>query len=704
MAVMTKEAQKIFGKIKKNVEDSYKDFKDNRKRFSEFMDFIFHDSLSQHDRDVLVRTGKPDIQFNSIEPYLSRLYGEFYKTSPSFEVRAMDDSVDAMTVEAVGGIMRGILYEANNDNNFSYNVYREITGGGYSVMKVWTEYDHEESFDQKIKIGKVFDPTLTGFDPLARRPDKSDGQFAFELYPKSLEEFKEEYPDEDTSQMTFNRNIQGFTWNYEQMNAKVVLMADYYAKKKKRFRLHYLSNGETLSDKEYKQLIEQYEADPTNLTQPPVPVSSRWSERTVIMRYVMIEDRILESEETNYPHLPLIFVDGNSVYVKKEKMSPNSPVQVTRPYAYHAMGAQKLKNFAGQSLGNELENMMQSKYILEHRSIPSEEALQDWISPQKVSTLVYQSEDKDKNPLPPPQVVQRPEVPAIITQTFTGSDQIIQNILGSYDAQLGINENQLSGVAIVEGATQNNSVAMPYIVGFMTALNNAAQMILEMIPEYYTTPRTVPIVHKDGSRDYLPINQPIPNIPNGVSTDYDSTALDVEVKAGYNFEVQKNRALEMMTKLMASSRGFNQLMDENLPILVDNLDIKGNEQLKEAAEQFMQKQQQMAAQNAQNNPAVIQQQLAQQNLQLREKKMQSDNQFRAKELTLEEEKIQDQRFRDALDAHTQLRKDTVQLAKSQTERDVKAADLTMSLADQQHKHTKDTLEMANTFQNLPTGE
>ena len=40
-------------------------------------------------------------------------------------------------------------------------------------------------------------------------------------------------------------------------------------------------------------------------------------------------------------------------------------------------------------------------------------------------------------------------------------------MLGSYDASLAQNDQQLSGVAIVEAATISNGAAMPYVINYM---------------------------------------------------------------------------------------------------------------------------------------------------------------------------------------------------------------------------------------------
>jgi len=691
MAVDTRDTKQNFADIKRNIEEAYQTFQSNRKRYNEFMRFVFQSSLSGEDRDILNITDKPDIEFNILEPYVARQLGEFAKQEPGFSVHALEDQVDPQTVDVVEGIMRSILYDANK-NSFSYGVYKELLGGGFSVMKVLTDYENSKSFNQEIKLTKVFDPCLTGFDPLAREPHKGDGAYCFQLYPKSLEDFKKEYPDENVDNLYYDKSLEGFQWSYRNMKTDILLLADYYCKKKKRVRLHLLADGSTITDRGYKEKINNW----SSIAQPPQIVKTRWTEKTIICRYVVIQDRVLEYQETNYTQLPLVFVDGNSAYVSQNNSS-NTMEQITRPYVYNAMGAQRLKNFAGQSLGNELENIMQNKYIVDEKAIP-EDAAEDWTNPQKAATLIYSSRDKDGNQLPAPIPVQRSDIPGIISQTFMGVDQSVQAQLGAFNHQLN-NQQQVSGVAIQEAMSANNAVSAPYNKGYLMALTQAAQIILEMIPMYYATPRTVPVVDRKGKRTYTKINQIMPTgmpQPGSPQLNYDHDVLEVQVEAGFNYETQKNRALSQMVELMNASQGFRAMIEqEGLPMLVSNLDIKGADQLTQMAEQFTQMQKQMQAQAAQqgqqSNPAVLAAQAKQSELQLQSQKMQADIQLDQANLQLKQQQMQNDHTIQLLKIQAQQEAGQVQLAKAHAENLRSTADMHLKANDQAHRHGQDIL-------------
>ena len=684
MALAQTDSDKKLKNIKENIEDASQYFYENAKNFNRFKEFVYKSSITKDEKNVLRQIDKPVLEFNVCEAYVSRLKGEFSKQEPSVSVRALSDEVSPLTVDVVEGHIRYILKEANNDKLES-RCYDDTLSGGYSVMKIWTEYEHENSFNQVIKLGKVFDPTLTGFDPLARKSHKGDGHYCYELFPLTVEEFKEYYPDIKIDHINFSRSLtNSFNWYYINNNKKVLLIANYYEKRKKKVHLHYLSNGQVLSTDQYKKLIDNW----NSIEQPPTKIKSRWTEYVTIDRYEIIGDTILFHEETDFKLLPLIFVDGNSAMLKDSDSGMSR--QFTRPYFYHAMDAQRLKNFAGQTFANEIENMVSAKFMVEERSIP-EKYIQFWQNPQKISTLVYRSQSKDGIELPPPRDVPRSPIPGEVYAAFDGAEKTIQSILGSYDASLGINNNQLSGVAIVEGATQSNAAAMPYIVNFMAAMNQVAEVFLDLIPKYYVTPRSIPVVDGEGKRTYIEINKPVPNMQT-VLMKYDSSLLEVSVEAAVNFKVQQQRSLNTMGELGKVFQNFAAFMNQKgLPTILDNVDIRGIDDLKDAAKEWLQEQEQaqQAAQqasqqgNAQQNPEMM---IQSKDLMLRQQKQQMEHQIQMDRLNLEAAKLQNEKLKLMIQAQAGVADNRVQYTKAETEKQAKAAELAMKEIELAAKH------------------
>lgn len=614
MAALAKVHTERLKELKEIVEEGQQYFSENVKRFEKFMKFVFKSSLSDDEAATLADVGKPTIEFNILEAIVSKLLGEFAKQQPSLTVRAADGIPSNFltrelieTINLIESHLRCIFFDGANDM-LDYNVFSDEVSGGFSVMRVFTEYVNEMSFEQNICVDRVFDPTMTVFDPLAKKSHKGDGRYCAEIYPMPETKFIEEFGEGAANDMVFTRSLSGFDWSFQNEQEKIVLVCDFYEKKTRRETICKLSNGHNVTKKEYERFLEMWEMQGL-VAQPPAIIKERKTDIPYICRYRFCETKVLDYVETNFKHLPLVFVDGNSRMLKES----GAYTQITRPYVYHAEGIQRLKNFAGQALGNELENTVQHKWIVAIESIP--EDYQDaYQNVQKADALVYNHFLDTNNPeitLPPPREVNRTPIPPEITNTFRMSDEMTQTILGSFDSAQAINNAPMSGVAYARSAIQSNNSSMPYIVGYIKAMNRVAQIIVDLIPKYYRTPRSLPVLLPNGKREYREINK-----KGSLYMNYDANMLQVKVEEGVNFAMQKEIALQTVISLCQSNKGFAQFFDEEgLPTLLDNIDIRGIDDLKERANVWMKKQQQM-------KQAMMQQQQQQLQIEGQEKAMQ----------------------------------------------------------------------------------
>lgn len=660
----------------------------NYERFNEFRKLAFETSITEEEKNTNNDLDRPNIEANVTTAYISRLCGEFSKQEPSIEV-AFDENSSGLNPEiipVVEGHIRHILDDAKKSNT-QYHTYRDGLSGGFSVMKVFTEYANSKSFRQVIKLRKAKYPTLCGFDPYATEPHKGDGNYAFELYPKTKKDFEEEYEGVDLSEFKFgaSQSIGGFNWSFNTGQEDVLLICSMIKKKKRKAKILELADDKVMTEQEYKVFLEEWR-NSGKIEQPPAIANSRWTNINTICQYVFIENKILSYKETDFNELNLIYGDGDSIDLYDNRKG--SIKEFARPFIFNTKGAQQLKNLGLQALANYLENLCQHKFIVMKEAIPEEKDYMAALTqPQKANTIVvnaYMDNDPNK-PIPNPIIPVQPQAcPPEITNAIGMADQIIQNELGSYDASLGINNNQLSGVAIVEAATQSQAAAMPYVVNYMCALNQAANIIVDLIPKYYKTPMTIPIIDKEGKRSYQLINQ-----PGGIDLNYDSNVLNVKVTAGVNFAIQKARALQQIIALCQASPGFAKFMEvKGLKVLVDNIEIRGSDILKQLAEQYLKEveqqqmqQQQMQAQMMQNNPQILDQKTKQFNAQ-------ANAALKSKELELKEQELQ-------------IKKETAQaqhdatIARAHAEEVRANIDIKLKQMDMHHRHGKEVVEMAH---------
>lgn len=680
--------QSALSRIKASVRNSHDYFKDNYDRYADMTRFVCESNLTGDEVTLLQTMGRPQLEFNVLASRVARLLGEFSKQEPDITVTADNqERVDWVMLKVVEQHLRHVLLDIDN-HHMRYQVYKDLLIGGFSTIKVYTDYANPMSMDQVIRMERC-EPTLCVFDKITKYSHKGDGTFCAELFPKAKEDFEAEYPDVQLGTLSFKRAFAGFNWSYiNDQSQEVVLVADYYEKKKIEKTIVQVRDGRVMEKQEYDKMVKEW----NDLTVPPSIVGKpRKTLIDKIVRYRIIENQVLEYVETDYKMLPLVFVDGSSAMVRTPK---NGNIkQVCIPYVYHAKGAQRLKNFAGIALANEIENQIQHKVMVAKEALPKEEGwLEAYKNVQTASNYVYNAfyEENPEQPIPNPiREVNRVPAPPEIVQAFTGADSLMEQILGSYDAALGINNNQLSGVAIVEGATQSNSAAMPYVVGFMQGLQRAAQIYVDLLPKYYTTPRTIPILDEEGKRYFVKINQ-----EEGLPFDFDTNVLNVVVKAGASFQVQKSRTIMMVKEMMGMSPQFSEFIaSKGLNFVLDNMEGKGIEQLKAMVDDWQKEQDrlkqqalQMQQQEQMNNPALLKMQVDMQKLSHEKEK--NEAQF-----LVDMEKIQAEKIKTLADIEMNQEAGKVQVFKAFTERQVHETDKLLKHHDMKFRHLKDAIEM-----------
>ncbi len=696
-------------RIKANIERSILYWKPNAKRFHQFQKFVFKTGLSGSDKSSLNTTQKPILEFNIVNAPVSRQCGEFSKQEPSIEVSARAGKpVDPRLIEFVDGHLRYIFDEAKKQN-VQYHTYRDSISGGYSDLKYWPEYENEMSFDQVIRVGKSYNPTMTGHDPMAKEVDKSDAEFYFELFPIDKEQFKKENPDIPLDQLQFVKFDGMFNWSFRNQEQYVLVVADYYEKVKTKKKIVLLANDAVMLESEYKEELKKWE-ESGNVAQPPIIKEERISDFIHIKRSRIMESKIIEQKDTLFKYNNIIFVDGDSVIIQDEDNA--NMEQFTKPYVYHAEGLQRLTNFTGQVIGNDFENMVQHKFMIAEEALPTQEEAQDaWNEPQKAQLLVHKafSDINPDKPLPIPQAVNRVGLPPEVLATFNSSMQMLQNILGSYDASLAQNEQQISGVAIVEAATLSNAAAMPYVVNYMQSLTTLANGVVDLLPKLNKRARVLPIIRKDGTKDEVKINQ-----KDGIYLNYDSNHLQVKVEAGVNFAISKNKALQQLTLLMKISPEFAEFMnDVGLETLLDNIEFRNSDLLRSKVKQWQemkkkQKAQQpdpevikaeamkQQAQNQQQQLQIVQGQLQNevQKTQLKGEEISSKATLETEKLLIEKEKVDNERLEIMQKAGESQDKLMTGLAKAEAEEVRARADLGLKAHHQDHTQFKELGELA----------
>lgn len=645
--------------IRKKIENSYRYFKKNYDRFNEFYYFTFVSTLTSQDIGKLQLVNKPPLSFNINEAFISRLRGAFMSNQPGVAVRASDgvmtdDLTDDFTFlqQLIEAHLREILFNVNNDE-MGYQVYTDLLVGGFSVIEVYTDYVSQKSFLQNIKACRAEFPALCFFDETAKDSHKGDGKFCGKLFMITKQEFERKYGKQKA--MSMPSGFAGFSWQYNNGRDDVVTLAEYYEKVEREETIVQLANGKVMTKNEYAKFIEAWDAaflERGLIEQAPAVIQERKTILCRIDRYVLSQDSVLEYEKTSYDMLPLVFVAGDSAMIQEQK--GGAYVQFTKPYNYHVKDVQRLKDFAGQTWAADIENMIISKWKMPIEGMP-EQYQEAYKNPQEAQVIFYKSffNDDPNHRLNDPQIIQRDIMPPMVENAFMVADRLTQMILGSYDAEIGIQGGNISGKAIQQGAMQSGEAADPYQMGYIRGLNRVAQIILSLIPKIYVTPRSIPVQLADGKRTYKIVNsdklqnqqesgQDDPMMRARIYMNYEPDDLLVKVEATSSLGVQKQMALEYLQRIAALLPAFREFLDtDGMEIILDNVEFRGSDRMKVLYKRFMESFEKRQQQQAQFQQGIAEQKLKEEAAasDRADRKQQADELFKAFNLFLQKSEL-----------------------------------------------------------------
>ncbi len=696
--------------IKRDVEQAYQYSQHNYQRYHEFVAMTFRSALSDQDRESLRYIGRPPIESMIIAAHVSRIQGEFAKQQFNVDVHPSEGiQIDKLSkkyirnLEVLQAHLNEILLQTSN-GKFQWELFQDVLVGGMGAAMLSVDFINDRSFLQKINIERMTNPGLVGFDPLAKERHKGDGRFAFRLFPMTQEEFELEYGKDLTKKISFTRAVGSFNWSYINAREKIVLVCEFFQKETKNANLLLLSDQTTMLERDYNEMIKGW----NKFSVPPEELERRKVQVTQIERIELCETEILKKQPTHLSMLPLVYFDGRSVMIP-DNIGGNGGQnrQFVIPYGYPARDAQRLKNVAMQTLGYELEGMMQHKIMIPKGAVPQDpKYVEAYTNVQKESCLVYEQFDPDRPEVrnDPPTILQRPQVPSIIMETYVAMDQTIQACFGSYDAILGINGKEISGKAIQQGAMQSDASVMPYLVGFQAGLERCAEIIVHLVPDVYATPRSIPIRMPEGNREHVVINEEIEG--DSIEFNYDPHEVSVKIESGVNSNVQKQIAVEMLETLMGTSETFKAFMErKGLPVLLKNIDIRGIEGLEDQVEDFMaelDEERKAASGQPTDTDKIVGAEIRKTELeaQARDQKTQADMAVSVGKLAVDKERVENERLELELKAH----EIGVRLNMDKENQAAKSASETINLAVGVMKHQAEQDMAEKQMQQQPQGE
>jgi len=540
---------------------------EQRRRVREDMEFAF---VSGHQWDNHLkskRRNKPCYEFNQLRQMIRRVTGQQLQNKPQIKVRAVEDN-DVDTAEVYNGLIKNIEVQSSAENAYD-TAFNWACGGGFGVMRVVSEYESDDGFDQCLRIKSVLDPLTVWCDPSAREFDRSDARYWFvtEIIPVS--EFKQRWPDADIASFdSVGLDSLDRDWWFED----AVRIAEYWYKTPKVKTIYQLSDGTVVDAEEYDPIADEAAQAGLTISQ------KREVQCDEIMSVVVSGNGPLEEPTkwagSMFPFViqwgDLISIDGKQIYSGMTRF---------------ARDAQSIHNFEMSSLVEVVAKLPNNPLKATPKMIEGLEQYYERLGYDDPPVLLYNADPNAAGASPQREPMSA--LPPALAQLSQIAVDELKMVTGIYDASLGMQSNETSGRAILARQNQGDTANFVYTDNQVKALKRLGEILVDAIPHYYDAERSIRILGDDNAEKFVKINRPTVDQQTGhtyVINDLSRGKYDVTVTVGKSFDTARMELAEA-AQAMAQTPGPFALLGQYM--LIKTLDVPGMDEFVKAARQLL---------------------------------------------------------------------------------------------------------------------
>jgi hypothetical protein len=524
---------------------------------------------NQWPEDLKKRRGKrPMYEFPKLRAHVQQVVNEIRQGRPQGKVRGVGEE-DQGLAELMQGLCRNIESTSHAENAYDISSEQAVPGG-LGFWRICTDYLNDDDLEQDIRIKPIRNFASVKPDPAATEIDMRDARFYFveELIPKS--QFEADYPDADLKDFEGDAHCRQHWQDRDQ-----VRIAEYWYKKPVTRELWVVrsANGDSVVNSDELGLSED------ELAAAGLQIVNRRTVKThkVCMRITNGHEWLTDEYEFPCKYIPIVPQWGN-VYMVDGEIYFCGMVR-------YAKDQQRLHNVHRQAIIEAVAKAPKAPFILK----PS------WVGPHKGQWDNANAEDypalwlDEKAPDNAGQIgrAQQAEVPVALIQLAGMDNDDIKGALGQFNPSLGAQSNETSGIAINARKQQGATATFNYPDNQAKAIQFTYEIIGDMIPRVYDTPRMVRILGEDGAAKFKQLYQEVVDPETGqthILNDIRKGKYDYTVTVGPSFATQRMETAELLANAMSQIGGaapqFAPLFAYGI---VANMDGPGMEEFQTAA-------------------------------------------------------------------------------------------------------------------------
>ena len=539
-------------------EQSQEVWEENQRRYEQDVKFArMGEQWDDNDAERRRQDGRPMLTVNRLPSFIRQVSNDARQNKPQIKVMPQDSSGDPNTAEVLNGLIKNI--ENISKADLAYDTAIDCAAsGGMGYFRVDVDYSDADTFDMDIRINRILNPLTVYPDANSTAADSSDWNYCFITEMMPLDEFEVAYPDADP--IDFNAG------SYTDREAlwfedKSVRLAEYWCRKQEEYDIHQLDTGDVVTDEMLDEMQDTLDAMGIQV------VKTRKSTKSVVKRYVLNGQEILETDEWEGSFIPVIPVYGEEVYHEGERHFYS--------LIHFAKDAQRMYNYWRTTTTELVALAPKAPWIGPAGSFDTD--LQNW-QVANTETLPFLEYDGDV----PPQRQPFAGPPAGALQEALNASDDMKSVMGLHDASMGAQSNEISGVAISKRVREGDTSTFHFIDNMSRAIRHAGIVILDLIPHIYSQDRILRIIGQDEQPQTVRVNAPFQSkeemLPDhakdqmeAINSVYDLRVgkYDVVVKAGPSYTTQREEARNSMIALL---QAFPQAAQVTGDLVVESMD------------------------------------------------------------------------------------------------------------------------------------
>lgn len=554
------------------------------------------------------QSNQPTLTINKARVHALQIINDARQNKSSVKIRAMGGGATYESAEAFDGVVRHIEYISNAQDAYNNAFWWQVMGGlGY--WRILTDYASNDTLDQDIFIRRIPDPNTVFLDPDIQQADGSDARFAFIYENMPKDEFEATYPDVKLDAETLD--ISGWIGDDH------VRVAEYYYRESETDTLYALADGSTA-------LASEMETKPGKDDVLGSREITRWS-----VKWCKIAgDKIVEEADVPGSFIPIVRVVGEETVIDGQ-LDRRGHIRGLRD-------AQRMYNYYTSAYAEAIALQPKAPFIAPIQAISGLETY--WNSANRVNHafLPYNAVDEDGRPLPAPERAAPPNVNTAFIEGMKMAQSELMMASGQYQAVMGEQSNETSGVAIQQRQRQGDNATYHYIDRQAQAIRFTGKILIEWIPQVYDTKRLLMILAEDGEQSQLQVDPEAEQAIQQVPQEDGSTVRIFNPNVG-RYEVEADIGPAYATRRQEAFAAFSQILSQNKEIFP----IVGDLMFKAAdfpmADEIAERLQRIVPPQAMGGPGPQQQQAAAQMQQA----MQLIQQLQAKVAQMEQDKARE---------------------------------------------------------------